>query len=507
MAASVHAERERKYDVQPWTAPPGRHALAQLPGVAVVEGPSEERLAATYLDTARLDLATHRITMRRRTGGHDAGWTLKLPVSEQERQEVTVPLGEEGEPVPTELVGRVRVHVRDHPVTPLMRLDTTRQVHRLIGDGGVLLAWLVDDQVTASPLREEGGSTAAGPTSWREWEVELGDAGGTELWDALDTLVVAAGAVRSASGSKLAHALGDRLPQAPPPPRLSPRSPAGEVLRLALATQVEALKAQDDRVRHGAGDSVHQMRIASRRLRSTLATWRPLLADPAPAQALRAELQWLGLGLNMARDIQVMQARLSRLLDQEPADLVVGPVRASIEADLGERFATGLREGLALLDTERYFRLLDSLDELLCAPLAKRADKPASRVVATLLRRDHRRLERAARQAGKAEDTAHRDLALHEVRKAAKRLRYAAESARPALGKPMKKLARRAKALQDVLGEHQDGVVCRELLLDLAARATARGESAFTYGRLHAREEALAGWHDTAYRKALSELG
>src|SRR6478752_8469409 len=433
MAVSVHAERERKYDVDAHVEPPGRDVLAQLPGVAVVEGPGEERLEATYHDTCGLDLTAHQITLRRRTGGHDAGWTLKLPVSAEERQE-------------------------------------------------------------------------AEPRSWREWEVELTGDGGPELWDALDEAVTATGATRSSSGSKLARSLGDGAPVRTPTPTLSPRSPAGEVLRLALATQVEALKTQDAGVRRGTRESVHQMRIASRRLRSTLATYRPLLLDPGPAQAVRDELQWLGLGLNTARDIQVMQARLAHLLDQEPDPLVVGPVRDRIEADLDERYAAGMREGLSLLDEERYFRLLDSLDAIVAVPLTDRAGKPAGKVIGALLERSRRRLRRAAKRAARAGDPQQRDLALHDVRKAAKRLRYAAETARPALGRPVKKLARRAKALQDVLGEHQDGVVCRELLLDLAERATARGESAFTYGRLHAREEATAATQDTAYRKALAKL-
>src|SRR6476620_1821167 len=359
MAPSVHAEVERKYDVDAHVALPDRRALAQLPGVAVVEGPTEERLEATYVDTAGLDLAAHKVTLRRRTGGHDAGWTLKLPVSAEERQEVEVPLGPADEPVPPDLLDRVRAHVRDHPVTPLMRLSTTRQVRRLIGDGGVLLAWLVDDQVTATPLRE-----GAEPRSWREWEVELTGHGDAELWDALEEAVTAAGATRSSSGSKLARSLGDGAPVRTPTPKLSPRSPAGEVLRLALATQVEALKTQDAGVRRGTRESVHQMRIASRRLRSTLATYRPLLVDPGPAQAVRDELQWLGLGLNTARDTQVMQARLASLLEEEPGPLVVGPVEERIAAELTERFVAGLREGLALLDEARYFRLLDALDAL-----------------------------------------------------------------------------------------------------------------------------------------------
>ena len=501
MTASVHAEVERKYDVGPGTSPPGREELARLPGVAVVEGPAEEQLDATYVDTAGLALAAHRITLRRRTGGHDAGWTLKLPVSAQERQEVHVPLGPADEPVPEELLDRVRAHVRDHPVTPLVRISTTRQVRRLIGDGGVLLAWLVDDQVTATPLRDD-----AEPRRWREWEVELTGDGGRELGDALEQAVTAAGASRSASGSKLARSLGDGAVEPRQPDRLDRRSPAGDVLRLALATQVEAFKTQDAAVRRGAGDSVHQLRIASRRLRSTLATYRPLLLDPEAAQAVRDELQWLGLGLNTARDTQVMQARLASLLDQEPGPLVVGPVRERVAAELDARFTTGLREGLAMLDQERYFRLLDSLDSIATAPLTGLATKPAGKAIGALLERNRRRLLRAARRAEHAADRAQRDLELHEVRKAAKRLRYAAETARPALGKPMKKLARRAKALQDVLGEHQDGVVCRDLLLDLAAVATAHGESAFTYGRLHAREEALTATQDTAYRQALAAL-
>src|SRR6478752_4482974 len=209
MAPSVHAEVERKYDVDAHVALPDRRALAQLPGVAVVEGPTEERLEATYVDTAGLDLAAHKVTLRRRTGGHDAGWTLKLPVSREERQEVHVPLGPADEPVPEELL------------------------------------------------------------------------------DALDAVVGAAGASRSGSGSKLARSLGEGAPEPPPPARLSRRSPAGDVLRLALSTQVEALKTQDAAVRRGAGDSVHQLRIASRRLRSTLVTYRPLLLDPGAAQTVR----------------------------------------------------------------------------------------------------------------------------------------------------------------------------------------------------------------------------
>ena len=503
MATEVHAERERKYDVEESTGFPALEDLTGLPGVVGVESPAEEELDATYLDTAGLDLTAHGITLRRRTGGEDAGWTLKLPVSADERQELRVPLGRKGEPVPRELLARVRAHVRKHAVTPLLRLSTTRRVRRLMGEDGVVRALLVDDHVAATPLRKRGRKS-----SWREWEVELAADGSPELWDALEPLLFRTGAVRSTSGSKLARGLGDRLPpkEQRPPSKLSRRATAAELLRLALRTQVDSLKEHDAEVRRGTEESVHEMRIACRRLRSTLATYRPLLGDPEAAVAVRGELQWLGDALNKARDAQVMQARLTHLVEQEPEALVLGPVRARIEADLGERYATGLAEGLRQMDDERYFRLLDALDALLDAPLTGRADRPAPKVVSALLGRELKRVERAARRADKATDPAQRDLALHDLRKAAKRLRYAAESAVPALGKPMKKLARRAKALQDVLGEHQDGVVARQLLLDLSEQACARGENAFTYGRLHAHEEAMAGNVDAAYRKALAAL-
>jgi CHAD domain-containing protein len=85
-----------------------------------------------------------------------------------------------------------------------------------------------------------------------------------------------------------------------------------------------------------------------------------------------------------------------------------------------------------------------------------------------------------------------RDLALHDARKAAKRARYAAEAARPALGKPAKRLAKRMKAVQSLLGDHQDSVVAREALRTLAVQAHAAGEPAFTWGLLYGREEAAA---------------
>src|SRR6185503_11730736 len=91
----------------------------------------------------------------------------------------------------------------------------------------------------------------------------------------------------------------------------------------------------------------------------------------------------------------------------------------------------------------------------------------------------------------------------HEVRKMAKRARYAAESAAPVAGKPARRLGKRMEALQDVLGEHQDSVTARELVLELSVAAHLNGENGFTYGVMHAAERDLARDARRAYASAL----
>lgn len=102
---------------------------------------------------------------------------------------------------------------------------------------------------------------------------------------------------------------------------------------------------------------------------------------------------------------------------------------------------------------------------------------------------DRDRLKQAVEAVDDARDGAPADAALHEVRKSAKRLRYAAEAAASIHGKRARRLARAAEHIQQVLGDHQDSLVTRELLRDLGARAHVEGANGFSYGRLHAIEE------------------
>ncbi|WP_226760146.1 CYTH and CHAD domain-containing protein [Arthrobacter sp. SO3] len=479
MSASGMLEVERKYDVgedDKWPA------LASLPGVDRVGPPEEESLDAVYFDTASLDLASHRITLRRRTGGHDAGWHLKLPVAVGERQEFTAPLGTDPEAVPRRLRQLVRVHTRDLDLIPVARLKTRRTVQRLFAADGSALAEFSDDRVESQTLLEPHAHA-----TWREWEIELVD-GPKRLLKSADSLVAATGHQKSALPSKLARGLGGQYPPgnsvAPEP---EPEGPASAVFISYLSQQVEALKKHDPGVREDTPDAVHQLRVAARRMRSALATFRSL-TDPARAGSLRSELQWLAGAVGGARDNEVMRDRVLGLINSEPPELVLGPVAEQAEEHFGTDARAARAKGLAALNSARYFRLLDALDAFLAEPpLSDTAAKEAVRTVGRLVEKERKRLKREVTSLDVDPADPTFDAALHEVRKSAKRLRYTAESSAPIFGKRATTLARAAEEIQESLGDHHDSVVTRELLRKLAAEDA--GANAFTYGRLHALEQ------------------
>jgi hypothetical protein len=209
-------EIERKYAVGPGFVVPD---LSAVPGVAAVTGPRTYHLTAIYLDTPGLDLAAAHITLRRRSGGTDAGWHLKLPAGAGARREVHAPLGPGGEPVPATLAGLVAGWTRGEPLHPIARLQTTRTVRRLTDAAGQVLAEVADDEVTGSlPDRDRcaTGTPAGLPpwraaTSWREVEIELGRGPAGILGEA-GRLLIAAGARPSPAASKLALLLGSAGP-------------------------------------------------------------------------------------------------------------------------------------------------------------------------------------------------------------------------------------------------------------------------------------------------------
>ncbi|MBD3947725.1 CYTH and CHAD domain-containing protein [Nocardioides ganghwensis] len=480
-------ETERTFDVDPATVLP---TMLDVDGVARVGQAVEHELEAVYFDTVDLDLARRGVTVRRRTGGSDAGWHLKLPRVGDTRVEVRRPLGRATRTVPRPLLEPVRALVRDRPLVPVARILTRRQERALLDADDAVLAHVCDDHVRTEQLH-----VGDQRDEWREWEVEL-VAGDDTLLDLAEELFREAGARRAQASSKLARTLGDHLPPAPSPPLRKKelrRSTAAAAVTHRLGRQVDRLLAQDRRVRAGEDGSVHKMRIAVRRLRSALKTYGPLFEDAAATDSLAEELRWLGRALGPARDAQVLRERLTELVAAEPDHLVLGPVAASIDDDLRAAERAAREATLAALGDRRYFRLLDDLDELVGAPaFTAEAGKPARKVFPRLLHRDAKRLRRSVKEVRRAAGGEKRDVALHDARKKAKRLRYAAESMAPVLGRRADELAASVKAIQQVLGRFQDTVMSRRVLRDHGARAHADGHNGFTYGRLHMLEEASA---------------
>jgi len=273
------------------------------------------------------------------------------------------------------------------------------------------------------------------------------------------------------------------------PPPLTRHSSAAEVVLGYVRDQVAAISRYDPLVRRDEPDAVHQMRVATRRARSALQAFGGIIERDA-TQPLCAELKWLAAALGRARDTEVLLARLTTELAAISPALVTGPVQARITAHFTAELAQARQTALAALDGQRYLRLLKDLDALLAdPPLTPLAERQAGKVLPGPVRRAARRLQRALAAVPGAED---RDAAIHEARKAAKRARYAAEAAVPALGNAASRQAAQAKELQQLLGDHHDSVVARTVLLDLAQEARAAGEDTFTYGLMYQRQACQA---------------
>lgn len=486
-------EIERKYDVDDFASIPD---LRDLPGVSRVSEPVVHHLEAAYFDTLDLDLARHAITLRRRTGGDDEGWHLKLPLDD-DRYEVHLPLSRSVALPPAALRRIVHGVVSDAALVRVVTLSTERKVRSVHGDDGALLALICDDLVRSVHHDPDGDRTQA----WREWELELHH-GRRRFAKRADTRLRAAGASGSGHASKLAKALA--LPPAPPTKRVKPGKQISEheLLHRRLADLVAEMARLDPLVRADAPDAVHQMRVACRRLRATLATFAKSF-DGAAVDGVRADLKWLIEVLGAPRDLEVVRARLGDLVATQPRHLVRGRPGQWLGSQLRAAHRSAHREAAAAMASDRYARVVETLRGWsLTPPWAKRADRPAQDRLTRALDREWERLARAVAAADAGGGTAHHAELLHDVRKAAKRTRYAAETLQPILGKDASRLAAACSIIQDTLGAHHDAVVAAARLLDLADSARANGRDTFTYGVLYTHIVGEAEAHEREYHRA-----
>ena len=502
-----YLEVEVKYSVPVGMALPSFEGLA---GIATVDPPVTQELVAEYFDTDDLRLAQLGITLRRRSGGDDSGWHLKVPVTGA-RHEAHEPYTVDRAP-PGPLLDALDGVARGRALSPQVTIRTSREVRRLRDVGGSVLAEVVDDRVHAE--RWASGDRA---TTWREWEIELVH-GDVALLKRVSERVETAGAQAAPDASKLARALGEC--------GVAVVGAAGEVdgtheLSHAIVwarlrdLRVRLLR-RDVLVRRDVEDSVHQMRVTVRRLRGALATFRPML-DRDRTEPLRAELHWLGLLLGDARDAEVLRDRIGDLAGGEDPRLLDRGTIASAHETLARRYRANHQRLVRELGSARYAALLDSLEHLVTEPpfAPGHVDRKAG-ALRTHVRHDWKRLATAVARTDQVLDAETRQRRLHDVRKAAKRTRYAAEPLVPIYGHDAERFVMAVEEIQESLGNLNDALISLHELQQLAMDESARGHDTATLDLLRAREHEAAdesearfttAWRKARRRKVLRWLG
>jgi CHAD domain-containing protein len=438
-------------------------------------------LVATYYDTDDLRLARAGVSLRHRS---DEGWAVQLPAGSDDDplldRSTYAFAGDEADP-PPEALDLVRAFARTATVTEVARLRTVRRAVHLRTAEGSPIGEVVDDDVIVV-----GGDAPV--RAFRELEIEVADGAPETQTTAIVARLRAAGAGAPDPTPKIVRALG---PRATEPPDIEPVSGSArglrEVVSDALRASVAKLVTHDAGARRGVdAEALHQARVATRRLRAHLRTFRPLLEEHW-ADALRLDVQWLGVALGAVRDADVLLERLEGRLTQLPAqDQSDGERLLHV---LGTQRAEARQDLLVVLRSDRYAELLERL------VLAARAPRLLPRVGAEtdeeLLRAAVRRPWNDLCHAVESLPDEPADEELHAVRRRAKQARYAAEAVEPAFGKPARDFARALTDVQDVLGEHQDGVVAAAWLRT-AATQVHDGHAAFVAGELVALEHEAA---------------
>jgi len=482
-AATRQAEIETKLEIDPTAKLPSLSKRRRLiaVGIAAAAEPKSYHLDAIYYDTAGLDLLRSKMTLRRRTGGSDAGWHLKLPAVQGARTEVGLPLGA-GEPgdIPAELAGLVRGAARGRDLQPVARLENDRTVRHLLDDEGRVLIEVADDHVTATPLID----SAAKPSQWRELEAEIIDGTRDQLAATVDVLM-SAGASKASSASKLARALCF----GPSPVRRS--KSAGTAVVASLGRQRDLLIGADRGLREGpetAATALHDARSAARRIRAILTVYAPLF-EGETVPALRSALRSFGSTLSTARDLDVVQRRLIAQLVDEPEEYARA-AKARLEDACGRRLAAARTEVRVLIDSPAYLQMLRDIDDFTARPpLSRRGHRAAGSELPVLISASWLGLRELADVALTDPGNAQ---AVHEVRKIAKTIRYATEAAVGPLGSDAVVFASALEEIQETLGELQDAGYAAALLASLALEDATDGVAGFIFGRLHAFEQAVA---------------
>ncbi len=448
-------------------------------GIARVDRRPAVQVRAVYHDTEDLRLIRWGVTLCRRAGGADEGWHLTMPAegsaaSGDDEMRLPLDAGEPGQ-VPHQMADVVTALARRNPLLPVATLHTQRTAHVLYDSGDKPVAELVDDVVSIMD-----GEVVAG--RFRELQIRsLGSDPGA--LDPVIDLLLAHGAMPG-TASNAGSALGPAAkadPDVAEPSPVGPDDPAGDAVHAHLLTHVRRFLVQDMRVRRDLPDSVHQMRVAARRLRSGLRVFSPLV-DPDWSRHLRDELGWAASELGLSRDSEVLLARLDAHAD-ELGDADAATIHAHVDPLMQAKVDAGRAEALEAMRSERHLALLDALVDAAANPqLSEAAAAPGREALPPLFDKSWRKLAREVKALtldGPSDEW-------HETRITAKRARYAAEALVPVFGAPAKGLATSLSNVTEQLGEHQDASIAQETCRELAEHFD--GPTGFSLGLLHAYE-------------------
>ena len=483
-APARHVEIEIKLEADDTWQLPDLHAV---PGVIAVSAPVVHQLDAVYFDTARLDLLGSRVTLRRRTGGSDAGWHLKLPGTAGSRTEVALgldpggPLPEEAT-IPAGLATLVAGITRGRDLRPVARLRTERTVLRVSDGSGAELLEVADDRVSAGSALPDDRR----PDCWREVEIELVD-GSAEDLRAAGQLLVAAGATPSRSASKLGRALAaaGRTPVPGPSGDVGRRSSAAQVVLASLDRQRRALLDAELGLRLEAPDAARAALAAARRLRSTVQVFGSLISDDC-ADTVRRRLRPMIKSLTDAVDLATCAEHITVGLLEEPVGLA-GPAGVAAEellADLRRPTQVRVARWLAGTGPASLFKALDRLVE---HPAAETPG--ADRVLPPLV---DARWDIAVRRASALRRQPDDLQAAARMVKACRTARHAAELAGIASGVDTVVFAAAVEQVEEMVQARLACLRTADLLLTLASAPMTTGASAFVWGRLHSFELATA---------------
>lgn len=433
--------------------------LPHLPGIPL----PRRVLTSTYYDTVSHDLAHARITLRRRVERGKEAWQLKIPLG-NDRQEIEI--ADRQSIPPTTFRDLLLLHVGHRRLEPVATLRTWRTGVR-VRRRQVPVAEIALDNVSVL----KNGSVIQ---RFRELEIEQLGADDGLLPD-LERLLRRAGARNHDGRPKLFRALSLPAPAPDAPPAQD--APVVAHLKWALAQHVRWLLAHDPGTRLGTeGESLHQMRVATRRLRAVLRAAQPVLV-PAWAESLENELSWLGELLGPARDLDV---QLLYFTDEAAAlDARDRKPLAQFVAHLQTKRETVQQVVLSELKSARYLELVRRLQQAAQDP----AVMESTVTLRDLAKRAFKKLRKAIRRLGSSPNNAR----LHEIRIKTKRARYAAELAEQSVGKSATTFIKEAQRLQGLLGINQDAIQAEVHIRAFLKQATST-RAAFVAGRMVERQ-------------------